>query len=281
LIDEKKNCVAAPNYPSLHTHTLTKLKKRVGQLESDVAALQEALEAAKKESERQRNRADKMIRMQKQQQISGGGGTTTSGGGGPLSDMAGQGSPGAGFHERELKSTVDRLLAENAALRSDLADRSRGGRAATAAAAYDDQDHIEGGGGGRSSSGTRTGGKGGRGDDSPISLDEPRRGGAVGGGGRDLSSRDNNLDRARVAERNVKKLQEKLTDQSLKLEDAENELTSIKGKFEHLMKQKADLEKRVAVSFSFSLLNMYVSFFKSSLNLHLDFLNSVVLMMNE
>jgi DNA repair exonuclease SbcCD ATPase subunit len=249
----------------------------VGQLESDVAALQEALEAAKKESERQRNRADKMIRMQKQQQISGGGGTGGGGGGGgPLSDMAGQGSPGAGFHERELKSTVDRLLAENAALRSDLADRSRGSRAATAA--YDDQDHVEERGGGRSS-GTRTGGKGGRGDDSPISLDEPRRGG--GGGGRDLSSRDNNLDRARVAERNVKKLQEKLTEQSLKLEDAENELTSIKGKFEHLMKQKADLEKRVAVSFSFSLLNMYVSFFKSSLNLHLDFLNSVVLMMNE
>ena len=142
----------------------------MGQLESEVAALQEAMEASKKETERQRNRADKLIRLQKQQQINAANGGSSS------NNMAGQGSPGFGG---DSQATIDRLLAENAALRSDLSDKNN-----------------------------RTS-KYGSNASPPSASPEVRRGSSTMG----ANNRDNNLDRARVAERSVKKLQDKVSDQ--------------------------------------------------------------------
>jgi len=128
-----------------------------------------------------------------------------------------------------LRAEVDRLGAQNAALRSDAEDQRR--RRVNNNGGSDDGP-ASGGGGGHVLGG---------GDVVPGAA---RTATATGG---DVGARDNNLERARVAERTSKKLQERFATQGSRLGDFESQVKELKGKVEQLLRVKGELEKKVGV----------------------------------
>ena len=201
------------------------LDRRVGQLESEVAALQDAVAAAKAEADRQRNRADRLVRSTNK--LSGGA-ASAGGGGGAGTTTPPRGSSGGGDREA-LRVEIDKLTAQNAALRSALEEQRRrepdGGRTRAWAATEPASLLATALPSALPSAST------------PASSER--------GGGPGLGERGT-LERARAAERQAKKLAERFATQGQKLSDAEAEGKSLKQRVEALLRSKAELEKKLA-----------------------------------
>jgi len=234
--------------------------QRCGALEAQVASLQDACAAAKTEAERQRHRADRLVRQSNKYQQSS---ANNSGGPGAASAATSSNSPAA-FGDAtvtSLRAENERLVAINAALRSDLDDRRRStsGRPGTAPAAASSSGGATGSGSADDHPASTSGG--GDGSSRSGGAESPRGGRRLGGGasagapsslspanGNSSSSSSSSgpaLERMRTAERQAKRLSERLASSAEKLRDAEAEIASLKTRCEQALKGKSDVERRL------------------------------------